>query len=161
MQVMSEPATRGREREREYAQISEREKLQSKFLLKFSYRKILSHFSAPLEKELVCEIKKIQDENPCDVTKSRDVIIINVSPIEIGHCLLVPSLEQNLPQILNEYSIRLALQVMASSGRSNFKMAFNSLCAYASVNHLHWHMYYLQVIHLWIIFKIYYKCLSA
>ena len=118
-------------------------------------------FSAPLEKELVCEIKKIQDENPCDVTKSRDVIIINVSPIEIGHCLLVPSLEQNLPQILNEYSIRLALQVMASSGRSNFKMAFNSLCAYASVNHLHWHMYYLQVIHLWIIFKIYYKCLSA
>ena len=31
-----------REREREHAQISEREKLQSKFLLKFSYRKILS-----------------------------------------------------------------------------------------------------------------------
>ena len=31
-----------REREREYAQISEREKLQSKFLLKFSYGKILS-----------------------------------------------------------------------------------------------------------------------
>ena len=40
--MMGEPATRGREREREYAQISEREKLQSKFLLKFSYRKILS-----------------------------------------------------------------------------------------------------------------------
>ena len=31
-----------RERERKHAQISEREKLQSKFLLKFSYRKILS-----------------------------------------------------------------------------------------------------------------------
>ena len=50
MQVMGEPATRERERERvrvrererEHAQISEREKLQSKFLLKFSYRKILS-----------------------------------------------------------------------------------------------------------------------
>ncbi len=37
--------------------------------------------------------------------------------------------------------------MVASSGRRNFKMAFNSLCAYASVNHLHWHMYYLtQVI---------------
>ena len=33
---------REREREREYAQISERGKLQSKFLLKFSYRKMLS-----------------------------------------------------------------------------------------------------------------------
>ena len=39
---MGEPATRGREREREYAQISERERLQSKFLLKFSYGKMLS-----------------------------------------------------------------------------------------------------------------------
>jgi GDP-D-glucose phosphorylase len=104
-------------------------------------------FLAPLEKELVCEIRRSKTENVCDITDSRDVIIINVSPIDIGHCLLVPSLEENLPQILTESSIRLALQVAASSGRSNFKMAFNSLCAYASVNHLHWHMYYLQVIH--------------
>ena len=29
------------------------------------------------------------------------------------------------------------------SGLSNFKAAFNSLCAYASVNHLHWHTYYM------------------
>ena len=29
------------------------------------------------------------------------------------------------------------------SGLSNFKAAFNSLCAYASVNHLHWHVYYM------------------
>ena len=41
-----------REREREYAQISEREKLQSKFLLKFSYRKILSF-------HLKCGFKKV------------------------------------------------------------------------------------------------------
>ena len=26
---------------------------------------------------------------------------------------------------------------------ANFKAAFNSLCAYASVNHLHWHIYYM------------------
>ena len=32
------------EREREYAQISEREKLQFKFLLKFSYGKMLSQY---------------------------------------------------------------------------------------------------------------------
>ena len=60
MQVMGEPATRGREkerereresvsereREREYAQISDRERLQSKFLQKFSYGKMLSYSSA-------------------------------------------------------------------------------------------------------------------
>ena len=39
--MISGPTTREREseRERKYAQISEREKLQSKFLLKFSYKK--------------------------------------------------------------------------------------------------------------------------
>ena len=30
------------------------------------------------------------------------------------------------------------------SGMVNFKAAFNSLCAYASVNHLHWHLYYMS-----------------
>ena len=30
------------------------------------------------------------------------------------------------------------------SGMTNFKAAFNSLCAYASVNHLHWHLYYMS-----------------
>ena len=30
------------------------------------------------------------------------------------------------------------------SGFTNFKAAFNSLCAYASVNHLHWHLYYMS-----------------
>ena len=30
------------------------------------------------------------------------------------------------------------------SGVYNMKAAFNSLCAYASVNHLHWHLYYLS-----------------
>ena len=29
------------------------------------------------------------------------------------------------------------------SGLTSFKAAFNSLCAYASVNHLHWHLYYM------------------
>ena len=84
---------------------------------------ILSTFStAALEKELICEIVSEDDKNTsdcdvisnhndaknqCDAKKhSRDVIIINVSPIEFGHCLLVPSLEETLPQILTESSIR-------------------------------------------------------
>ncbi len=46
--------------------------------------------------------------------------------------------------MLTEHSIRLALKTVLLSGVKNFKAAFNSLCAYASVNHLHWHLYYLQ-----------------
>ena len=45
-----------REREREHAQISEREKLQSKFLLKFSYRKILSQI-------IITKYKKVPIQN--------------------------------------------------------------------------------------------------
>ena len=31
---------------------------------------------------------------------SKDVIIINVSPIDLGHCLLVPQLDSCLPQVI-------------------------------------------------------------
>ena len=84
---------------------------------------ILSKFStAPLEKELICEIVSEGEKttlgcdvisnhsdanNQCETNKhARDVIIINVSPIEFGHSLLIPSLEETLPQILTESSIR-------------------------------------------------------
>ena len=38
--------------------------------------------------------------------------------------------------------MRTALDVMYLSNSSNIKIAFNSLCGYASVNHLHFHLYY-------------------
>ena len=76
--------------------------------------------------------------------EASDLILINVSPIDFGHCLLVPSVEECLPQVLTERSVCLALKMTLLSGCSTFKVAFNSLCAYASVNHLHWHLYYLR-----------------
>merc|ERR1719495_795544 len=44
--------------------------------------------------------------------------------------------------VLTLHAITLALEVMILSSSPNIKLAFNSLCAYASVNHLHWHLYY-------------------
>ncbi len=70
--------------------------------------------------------------------------MINVSPLEFGASLLIPKLESCLPQVLTADSIRLAIRTVLLSGVKNFKAAFNSLCAYASVNHQHWHLYYLQ-----------------
>jgi len=44
--------------------------------------------------------------------------------------------------VLTLHAITLALEVMILSSSPHIKLAFNSLCAYASVNHLHWHLYY-------------------
>jgi GDP-D-glucose phosphorylase len=91
------------------------------------------------EQELIFEIKKTDRE----LNDGRDLLIINNSPLDVGHCLLVPQVEKCSNQVLTEYSILLALETTLMSG-SNLKLAFNSLCAYASVNHLHWHVYYTQ-----------------
>jgi len=93
------------------------------------------------EKELVCELHN--GDNFCKSPLSaRDIVIINVSPIDLGHCLLVPQTESCLPQILTVHGIKLALETMFVSSSPNLKIAFNSLCGYASVNHLHWHLYF-------------------
>ena len=40
--------------------------------------------------------------------------------------------------------LQFRFRLVMLSGMTNFKAAFNSLCAYASVNHLHWHLYYMS-----------------
>lgn len=63
----------------------------------------------------------------------------------MGHSLIVPSLHSNLNQVLTLDSIKLALDFMILSNSFNFIIGFNTTQAYASVNHLHLHMYYLNV----------------
>ncbi|XP_064404006.1 GDP-D-glucose phosphorylase 1-like isoform X2 [Halichondria panicea] len=69
-------------------------------------------------------------------------LLVNVSPIDYGHVLLVPQPQDCLPQIMTQDSIQLCLDVMAMSGHSGLIMVANSLLAYASVNHLHYHFMY-------------------
>lgn len=71
-------------------------------------------------------------------------IIINVSPLEYGHTLLLPALFSCLPQVATLESVQLILEVLLLSGSPALRVGFNGLCAYASVNHLHYHLYYLQ-----------------
>ena len=49
------------------------------------------------EKEVVATLS---DSTEHSGPISKDVIIINVSPIDIGHCLLVPQLDSCLPQVI-------------------------------------------------------------
>ena len=66
-----------------------------------SMRSVLQEFNADQfnftkvnkEKEVVAVLRHSR-EGPADV------IIINVSPIDLGHCLLVPQLESCLPQVV-------------------------------------------------------------
>ncbi|XP_062504968.1 GDP-D-glucose phosphorylase 1-like isoform X2 [Corticium candelabrum] len=72
------------------------------------------------------------------------VVVVNVSPLEYCNVLLIPRLEACLPQVLTVKSLELAILFALSSSSRSLRVAFNSLCAFASVNHLHYHGYYLD-----------------
>ncbi|EFN81306.1 UPF0580 protein C15orf58 [Harpegnathos saltator] len=72
-----------------------------------------------------------------------DIVAINTSPLEQCHCLLLTERLKCLPQNMTEYSLRKAIELCLLSNSCFLRVIFNSLCAQASVNHLHWHLYYL------------------
>ncbi|XP_068595903.1 GDP-D-glucose phosphorylase 1 [Brachionichthys hirsutus] len=74
----------------------------------------------------------------------RMVVLVNVSPLEFGHCLLVPDPSHCLPQVLTKFAIQAGIESVLLSCSPAFRVGFNSLGAFASVNHLHLHGYYLD-----------------
>ncbi|XP_033735948.1 GDP-D-glucose phosphorylase 1-like [Pecten maximus] len=76
--------------------------------------------------------------------KPQNLVIINISPLEYGHVLVVPDVYSFRPQMLTESAIQLAIETMLLSAHQGFRLGFNSLCALASVNHQHFHAYYLE-----------------
>jgi len=83
-------------------------------------------------------------KEPPHIHESPNLVIINVSPIEYGHILLVPRVKDNLPQQVSPSTMHFALQMAAESNNPFFRIGFNSLGAYGSVNHLHFQGYYLD-----------------
>ncbi|CAI9730145.1 Hypothetical predicted protein [Octopus vulgaris] len=76
--------------------------------------------------------------------KLKNKIIINVSPLEFGHCLIIPEINKCLPQAVTSFGLQLAVEFLLLSKHLGLCVGFNSLCALASVNHLHFHSYYLD-----------------
>jgi len=72
-----------------------------------------------------------------------NIVVINVSPIEYGHVLLVPSVLSCLEQRITEPTLRLALEMAREADNPSFRIGFNSLGAFATINHLHFQGYYL------------------
>ncbi|KAK9269374.1 hypothetical protein L1049_001146 [Liquidambar formosana] len=82
---------------------------------------------------------------PIDVENSPSVVAINVSPIEYGHVLLIPRIFECLPQRIDRESFLLALDMAAEAANPYFRLGYNSLGAFATINHLHFQAYYLAV----------------
>ena len=85
-----------------------------------------------------CLISKLDMHPPKDHLE----IIINVSPIYKYHSLIVPYPLQCMPQIMDEYCLRIILDFLMKSSDLNMLIIANSLLAHASVNHLHFHLLY-------------------
>ncbi|GMH24997.1 hypothetical protein Nepgr_026840 [Nepenthes gracilis] len=82
---------------------------------------------------------------PVDVENSPNLVAINVSPIEYGHVLLIPRILECLPQRIDRESFFLALNMAMEAGNPYFRLGYNSLGAFATINHLHFQAYYLAV----------------
>uniref|UniRef100_A0A3B1IQ90 GDP-D-glucose phosphorylase 1 n=1 Tax=Astyanax mexicanus TaxID=7994 RepID=A0A3B1IQ90_ASTMX len=78
------------------------------------------------------------------LTTGSCMVIINVSPLELGHSLLVPEPAQCHPQILTPLAVQVGIDSVFLSADPGYRVGFNSLGAFASVNHLHLHGYYLN-----------------
>jgi len=76
---------------------------------------------------------------------SPNIILVNVSPIDYGHVLLIPNVLDKLPQRIDHASFLLALSMAKEAADPFFRVGYNSLGAFATINHLHFQAYYLQV----------------
>ena len=79
-----------------------------------------------------------------DDGESPTVVLINVSPIEYGHVLLCPRVLEGLPQRVSPETLLPPLLMAAESRNPYFRVGYNSLGAYATINHLHFQAYYLM-----------------
>ncbi|KAI4366167.1 hypothetical protein MLD38_022080 [Melastoma candidum] len=111
----------------------------SKFnFTKVGQEEVLFQFEASEDGEI-----QFYPNAPIDVENSPSVVAINVSPIEYGHVLLIPRILECLPQRIDRESFLLALHMATEAGNPHFRLGYNSLGAFATINHLHFQAYYL------------------
>lgn len=100
--------------------------------------------------EIIFEMMKDSEEDTARSDRGglprpcRMVVLVNVSPLEFGHCLFVPDPSCCFPQMLTQFTIQVGIESVLLSSNPGFRVGFNSLGAFASVNHLHLHGYYLD-----------------
>ncbi|XP_047970813.1 GDP-L-galactose phosphorylase 1-like [Salvia hispanica] len=114
---------------------------ESKFnFTKVGQEEVLFQFEASEDNEV-----HFSPNAPIDADNSPSVVAINVSPIEYGHVLLIPRILECLPQRIDRQSFMLALYMAVEVGNPFFRLGYNSLGAFATINHLHFQAYYLEM----------------
>ncbi|PKA59142.1 GDP-L-galactose phosphorylase 1 [Apostasia shenzhenica] len=68
---------------------------------------------------------------------SLNIIAINVSPIGHGHVLLLPHILKRSPQKMDREGLLLSLYMSREASSPYFRVIYNSLGAFATINHLH------------------------
>ncbi|XP_008310755.1 GDP-D-glucose phosphorylase 1 [Cynoglossus semilaevis] len=128
---------------------SEKRKPQEILSIRQEFNPRQFNFNKINPEEVIFEMVKVTERHP-DLHNgeeapqpSRMTVLVNVSPLEFGHCLLVPDPLSCLPQILTPFTIQVGIESVLLSSDTGFRVGFNSLGAFASVNHLHLHGYYM------------------
>ncbi|TSK45827.1 GDP-D-glucose phosphorylase 1 [Bagarius yarrelli] len=127
----------------------ERRKPQTILSIQQQFDSTLFNFNKIKSAEILFEMRKAEEilaEKDCarNQTSAMSFVIINSSPLEFGHCLLVPEPSRCHPQILIPSALQIGIESLFLSADPGYKVGFNSLGAFASVNHLHLHGYYLN-----------------
>merc|ERR1740123_2159886 len=72
------------------------------------------------------------------------VLVLNPSPQFHGHGLLVPKPAACTPQVINKLTMFYGLCLLSVCSRADMRLGYNSLGAFASVNHLHMHLTFFE-----------------
>lgn len=86
---------------------------------------------------LRCQNQLSEDENSAPETVT---FLVNNSPITKYHSLICPRLNDNLSQIITKESIEFAIDLITGLDDRSYRIGYNSLGAFSSVNHLHMHL---------------------
>ncbi|CAI9551053.1 unnamed protein product [Staurois parvus] len=101
------------------------------------------NFSKINSEEILFEMRSV-DSMMIKGQHSRTLVVINVSPLEFGHVLFIPEPSLCLNQILIPDLALFGMESILLSSHPGFRVGFNSLGGFASVNHLHLHGFYLD-----------------
>eukprot|EP00112_Aurelia_sp_Birch-Aquarium-sp1_P012199 Seg2564.6 transcript_id=Seg2564.6/GoldUCD/mRNA.D3Y31 product="GDP-D-glucose phosphorylase 1" protein_id=Seg2564.6/GoldUCD/D3Y31 len=102
------------------------------------------NFTKVKKGETLFLVDRSTDNSKENVTRKENAVIINVSPIDKKHVLLVPDISSLHPQRMNFDAVKLSIEICLVSRDRGLRIGFNSLCAFASVNHLHLHILHID-----------------
>lgn len=98
------------------------------------------NFKKVNEKEVILQCRSQLSTNSSD--DGVITLLINNSPLTKSHSLICPRVHEVLPQIITKECIEFAIDVIFGFNDRSYRIGYNSLGAFASVNHLHIHLFH-------------------